>query len=151
MPHWVPARDSNPANFHAQQKQWFRTGESWLPGSLPPPLINFKLGHSPDERRNSFWFQRGLAMPSVLLRPRRSPNSVSDAPPSHSDRTSSKSVRSENAEPVQRVKNAAYASQFELLPLPPACSKSAVGILQRNSAGGQVVPGPRRGARLGTE
>jgi hypothetical protein len=38
MPHWVPARDSNPANFHAQQKQWFRTGESWLPGSLPPPF-----------------------------------------------------------------------------------------------------------------
>ena len=109
--------------------------ESWLPGSLPPPFYQCKLPHSPDKRRNSFWFQKGLAEATVLLRLRRSRNPVSEAPQSHSDRTSPKSVRSEIIVEGQKLKTSAGPYRFALVISPSVGLESAVRVLQRSSAG----------------
>ncbi len=81
--------------------------ESWLPAPLPPPLSLCKLTTLPDQRRNSFWFQRGLTTPCELLRLRLRRKSVSECPQSHYDRTSTESVRIEKSSSFQSVKNPA--------------------------------------------
>jgi len=99
-----------------------------------PPFNQCKLPHSPDERRNSFWFQKGLKGASVLLRLRRSRNLVSEAPPSHSDRTSVKSVRSENIVECQKLKNSAGPYRFALVLSPSVGLEPAVRVQPRSSA-----------------
>jgi hypothetical protein len=75
-----------------------------------------------------------LAEATVLLRLRRSRNSVSEAPPSHSDRTSPKSVRSENIDSDQGLKNPAYPYRFALVLSPSVGLEPAVRVPGRNSA-----------------
>ena len=72
-----------------------------------PPLSSCKLPNSLGKRRNSFWFQKGLAEATVLLRLRSGRKLVSERLPSHSDRTSPKSVRSKNVVESQQFKNPA--------------------------------------------
>ena len=99
-----------------------------------PPASCRKLRHDPDVRPNSFWFQKGLAEATVLLRLRQSRNSVSEAPQSHSDRTSPKSVRSENIEVFQGIKTSAYPYWFALVLSPSVGLEPAVRVLERSSA-----------------
>ena len=95
--------------------------ESWVLDLLPPPLFQCKLLYSSDERRNSFLFQKGLAKETVLVRLRWSRNPVSEAPQSHSDRTSDEIGTHENALRFQCVKNAAKTSRLKRSSRPRYC------------------------------
>jgi len=77
--------------------------ESWLPAPLPPPLSLCKLTTLPDERRNSFWFQRGLTTPCDFRRLAIWPKSVSERPASLSIRPSSESRRIQKMTHFQHV------------------------------------------------
>ncbi len=70
---------------------------SWVRIPPPPPFIYCEPRTAPHQRRNFFWFQRGLAVPTEPRRPARFRFLVSERFSSLSDRTSPDLVRSERA------------------------------------------------------
>ena len=105
-----------------------------------PPFCQCKLPHSPDERRNSFWFQKGLAGATVLLRLAQGRKSVSKALPSHSDRTWLKSLRSKNTIIYQLFKDSAEPYWFAMVLSPSVGLEPAVRVLARSTAGTYMPP-----------
>ena len=54
------------------------TGESWVPGWLPPPLTLAETDCGPLWGPFFFWFQRGLAVETALRRLAKYPKPVSE-------------------------------------------------------------------------
>lgn len=115
---WCRDRDSKSILSQHQQYQWLAGREGWISDPLPPPVYPRKLPYSPNERRNSFWFQRGLATPGEPLGLRQRRKSVSEAPQSRSDRTSAGIATHGKLTEFQRVKNPAKMSRSNCLSRP---------------------------------
>ena len=73
------------------------TGESWVPGWLPPPLALAETDDGPSRGPFFFWFQKGLVMVTALQRLSKRSKSVSEPHLSLIDRPAPSEGRFQNS------------------------------------------------------